>query len=97
MKTNLRASSLLILLSGAEVEHSGSIIRDRIGFNETLLLVLLDKLMESFCLVIVMSDDVKLIPLSVYMLPHLLDLLIFDSGIDLDARIDDCVPFENNY
>lgn len=96
LKTNLRASSLLILLSGAEAVPSGGNIRDRI-FVETPLLALLDKLTESFCLVIVMSDDVKLIPLSVYMLPNLLDLLRFDSGKDLDARIDDCVPFENNY
>lgn len=33
-------------------------------------------------------------PLSVFMLPHLLNLRMFVSGIDFDARIDDCVPGE---
>lgn len=94
--TNLRASSSCILLSGAERVHSGGGIRDRVGLLDVPLLALLDKLMESFCLVIVVSEDVKLIPLSVYMLPHLLNLLIFESGIDLDARIEDCEPLGEN-
>lgn len=80
------------MLSGAETVHSGGGIRDLVGLLDVPLLALLDKLMESFCLVIVVSEDVKLIPLSVYMLPHLLNLFIFDSGMDLDARIEDCEP-----
>lgn len=72
--------------------HSGGGILDLVGLLDVPLLALLDKLMESFCLVIVVSEDVKLIPLSVYMLPHLLNLFIFDSGMDLDARIEDCEP-----
>lgn len=30
--------------------------------------------------------------LSVLMLPHFVNLRMFESGIDFDTRIDDCMP-----
>lgn len=62
-----------------------------------VLLALLDRLMESFCFVVIVSDENKLIPLSVHTLPHLLNLLMLDSGIDLDARIEDWVPLAGSF
>jgi hypothetical protein len=37
----------------------------------------------------IVSDENKLMPLSVLTLPHLLNLRMFESGMDFDVRIDD--------
>ena len=91
--TNLRTSSscCAILLLAAEGMTSGGNICVRAGFV-MLLLLLLEILIASRGFIVIVSDENKLMPLSVFMLPHLLILRIFESGNDFDVRIDDCVP-----
>lgn len=68
---------------------SGGNICDRCAF---IMLLLFEILIASLCLRVIVSDEMRLMPLSVFMLPHLLNLRMFESDIDFDVRIDDCVP-----
>lgn len=54
--------------------------------------MLLPQLEGVMFLIVEVSEQNKLIPLSVFMLPHLLVFRKFESGNDLDVRIDDWVP-----
>lgn len=56
------------------------------------MLLLLEILIASLCFSVIVSEEIRLMPLSVFMLPHLLNLRMFVSGIDFDVRIEDCVP-----
>lgn len=61
------------------------------------MLLLLEILIASLCFSVIVSDEIRLMPLSVFMLPHLLNLRMFESGIDFDVRIEDCAPAKKHF
>lgn len=72
---------------------SGGNICVRCGFVIVMLALLLpEMLIESLVLNVIVSAENKLMPLSVLMLPHLLNFRMFESGIDFDVLIEDCRP-----
>lgn len=74
------------MVSGGNIVVRGSL--------ELLLPVLLvpERLQVSLGLVAIVSDEYKLMPLSVFVLPHLLFFRMFESDMDFDDRIDDWLP-----
>lgn len=61
--------------------------------GRVILLLLLPEMLIAPSLCRMVSDETKLMPLSVLTLPpHFGYFRMLESGIDFDVRIDDCVP-----
>lgn len=85
LNTNLRASSYC--WPSLQLETIGNLAE----------LLLLDVLIASFGFIVIVSDENKLIPLSVFMLPHFWFLRIFESGNDFDVRMKLWAANESNF